>query len=551
MVAGFSFLSSRGHERPNTGRNRSRTAGEVDHTKFYGCQVGGKSVINYGYTDMPLKLLMWDIRTFFTFAYALPWVIWPITPSESGYEFDELALTRGNLFCIFMHFVLIVLQLGFLLLLIPVCILLPVWLAVLSMAGFLGLNWLLVLTLNGKSHIYKSDPKYAPASDEHAHEKWVFINGVACGEAWMLSNLNRLALTFGRPVEGIHNKTTGIIFDVIECLIQRNFGYATTDIRESYKVVKEHLYNPALSKVVFILHSQGGIEGGMVLDWLLQELPQDLLSKLEVYTFGCAANHFNNPHRHTDAQVSEQKHPNGVLTGNGPLTEAILTDSPTEMRTPTLSKHSTWNGSNGADPAPYSARHLHTNGESHQANSFGTRSSSDRAIGHIEHYAHTTDFVALWGVLHFVTNEMASPMLPRFIGRVFSRTSSRGGHQLCQHYLDGMFPLERNAAGELIGCRDTNEFMESVVEHEKGGTELHDLREGVDNSWAMIGGRRASDIKPEVGVHGSFHSGKFVDGQVRVADLSRLWLYRNGMSPPELPRGLAPDADGVVRAGTL
>lgn len=105
----------------------------------------------------------------------------------------------------------------------------------------------------------------------------------------MTNNLNRLALTFKRPVLGIHNKTWGIIFDVIECLIQRNFGYATRDVREAYKAVKEHLYNPGLSKVVFILHSQGGIEGGLVLDWLLQELPQDLLAKLEVYTFGCAA----------------------------------------------------------------------------------------------------------------------------------------------------------------------------------------------------------------------------------------------------------------------
>ncbi len=69
-----------------------------------------------------------------------------------------------------------------------------------------------------------------------------------------------------------------------------------------YKHIKEKLYNPQYSKVVFILHSQGSIEGSMVIDWLLQELPQDLLAKLEVYTFGNAANHFNNPHRHIVSQ---------------------------------------------------------------------------------------------------------------------------------------------------------------------------------------------------------------------------------------------------------
>lgn len=34
----------------------------------------------------------------------------------------------------------------------------------------------------------------------------------------------------------------------------------------------------------------------MIIDWLLDELPQDLLHQLEVYSFGNAANHFNNPH---------------------------------------------------------------------------------------------------------------------------------------------------------------------------------------------------------------------------------------------------------------
>ena len=79
---------------------------------------------------------------------------------------------------------------------------------------------------------------------------------------------------------------SGIIFDVIECLIQRNFGYATTDVRVCYSILKETLYNAQNTKVIFILHSQGGIQGSLVLDWLLQELPQDLLAKLEVYTFG-------------------------------------------------------------------------------------------------------------------------------------------------------------------------------------------------------------------------------------------------------------------------
>jgi hypothetical protein len=161
----------------------------------------------------------------------------------------------------------------------------------------------------------------------------------------------------------------------------------------------------------------------------------------------------------------------------------------------------------------------------------------DRAIGHVEHYVHTTDFVALWGLLHFVTNERASPEMPRFIGRVFSRVSARGGHQFCQHYLNGMFPLSRGMDGEFMGCADRNDFMDSVVEVAKKGTEKVDAREGFENSWALLAGEA---IPSDVAVHGSFHGheGELRDGKVRVKHLSRLWQYRNGRSPPGIPRGL-------------
>ena len=306
-------------------------------------------------------------------------------------------------------------------------------------------------------------------------------------------------------------------------MVQRNFNYATKDVRVCYDIIKGLLYRPEFSKVVFILHSQGGIEGGLVLDWLLQELPQDMLSKLEVYTFGNAANHFNNPHRHAVSQTLA--HTKGLEAMNTVFTEttyATPSSSPVEVRNGRLDGET-----NGKNPPPLRK-------ETSSSMSRSSVAATDRAIGHVEHYAHSTDFVAIWGVLHFATNHTKSQQIPRFLGTLFVRADGGGGHQFNQHYLDGMFPLERNAAGKLIGCRDSNEFMESVVEHEKGGTELQDLREGVDNSWAMIGGRHASDIKPEVGVHGSFHSGKFVDGQVRVADLSRLWLYRL------VPRGSVP-----------
>jgi hypothetical protein len=86
------------------------------------------------------------------------------------------------------------------------------------------------------------------------------------------------------------------VFNLIQCLIERNFTYAVEDVRQAYAVIKQALLDAKYKKVVLILHSQGGIEGGLFIDWLLDKVLQDLLDQLEVYTFASAANHFNNPY---------------------------------------------------------------------------------------------------------------------------------------------------------------------------------------------------------------------------------------------------------------
>ena len=148
-------------------------------TKFFGSQIGGGSVINYSYTDMPWRLMAYDVYYFFMFLWALPHVLLPVTPTDSG-DLDELSLTRGNLFCIAVHFVLCILQLGFILAL-PTLVLLPIWTAALVLGLFFLLNYGICMLINGNKVEYASNPEYAPALPEHAHEQWIFINGVAAG----------------------------------------------------------------------------------------------------------------------------------------------------------------------------------------------------------------------------------------------------------------------------------------------------------------------------------------------------------------------------------
>ena len=352
-------------------------------------------------------------------------------------------------------------------------------------------------------------------------------------EHWMKNNLNRLAITFGRPILGIHNRTSGIIFDVVECLIQRNFSYATSDVRICYKTVRDVLYDPSKSKVIFILHSQGGIEGGLVLDWLLQEMPQDLLAKLEVYTFGNAANHFNNPHRHVVSQSLSVSNPREALT------TLMTMMAETSFTTPVSSQSS---AKDGLPPTL-------TTQSSAVSSTTASSAAQDRAIGHIEHYAHTTDFVAIWGVLHFVTNRMGSPQLPRFIGRLFSRSTGRGGHQFNQHYMDGMFPLKRDeATGEFVGADENNEFMEEVIKVGREGTAMDNTREAFDITYAGTTGFGSGEVFTPVEVHGVAKRHKRRD--VKVKEVSRLWKYVNGGSPPGGPPLLVAEG-GMVRNATM
>jgi len=294
--------------------------------------------------------------------------------------------------------------------------------------------------------------------------------------------------------------------------------------------------------VVFILHSQGGIEGSLIIDWLLQELPQNLMAKLEVYTFGNAANHFNNPHRHIQSQAAALRNP---LAGSTDSTNyAGASNNVPVIRQPLV--NGTQPTPAAADPNPSDFSVSSIPALTSETSSISPSSISGRVIGHIEHYAHTSDFVALWGVLHFATSTPESHSLPRYIGRVFARTSTHGGHQFVQHYLDGMFPLEKDPqTGKFTGCVDEgNEFMESEVVIGVAGDESEHTREVVDAAEVEV-----HSVSPVV-QRGRFR-GRSSGAKVKVRQLSRLWEYRNGRSPDEKPPLLPVDADGFVRTATM
>lgn len=91
------------------------------------------------------------------------------------------------------------------------------------------------------------------------HESWLFVNGVITDRGWLELNCELLAKLFHRKIVGVHNRTFGAFFDLLECIIQRDFGYTTDDVRDLYAATKRELLREDNERVVLIAHSQVGI----------------------------------------------------------------------------------------------------------------------------------------------------------------------------------------------------------------------------------------------------------------------------------------------------
>ncbi|CAG8462258.1 2254_t:CDS:2 [Paraglomus brasilianum] len=135
----------------------------------------------------------------------------------------------------------------------------------------------------------------------HPDEKWFFINGVLIDKQLLEQNCKYLEKRFGRGVTGIHNKSYGPFWDVIETFLQRSFNIETVSVRWAVSRIIPALKDEKVKTVRMVAHSQGGVIAGLVLTNLYIELSrsgkQDRLKKLEVYTFANAAREFVNPGR--------------------------------------------------------------------------------------------------------------------------------------------------------------------------------------------------------------------------------------------------------------
>ncbi|KAF9880093.1 hypothetical protein CkaCkLH20_02047 [Colletotrichum karsti] len=478
------------------------------------------------YTGSPWKLAKDDAILFFKNILYLPGIVFPLwsrppqrsfdidsrAGDQSGFiiarlrrqfevyaqqyfhsgPLDELYPSFANFYDVTFHFILIIAQSAFLLS-IPFLSFFSFNLVVAYIIGFTVLNYVVCYGLNGylpDGYIQSTDfPEASLWDEQHKKEQWIFLNGVAVGQHWLRSNIDRISLTFHRRVIGVHNKTNGIIFDIIQCLLERCLYFGTSDTRACFALISEALLRPNNEKVVLILHSQGGLEGSIILDWLINQHPRSDLQKLEIYTFGNAANHFNNPRIFKDAEPGQEPGTNRAIRH----IEHYANSSDFVSRWGVMNfKKKT------ADQQDRSVIY-NLNASVLSGRTEPKKQLSRRQINE---------------------NNKLQEAWNSYAGALFERTGS--GHQFNQHYLDNMFPLDKGLSrvqqnGD--GSPLPGTFMAAEVNVFNDPKQIDRLRN-------LHNGHHDH--------HGGHHHHHGINGDVtikKVYQLSRLWEYVNGNSP--------------------
>ncbi|KAF2146735.1 uncharacterized protein K452DRAFT_282924 [Aplosporella prunicola CBS 121167] len=454
------------------------------NVKFLPSQIGSNDVsAPLPWTGNPWQLVWGDIRLFFAVIGYLPVIFFPFSKNPG----DETYPEWNNVVQIGWQIFLVIYQVAFVLSL-PFCLAVPLGWFIVYCVTAICLNIPIWWIVNGFDPTVQSQPKIA-SDKEHPDEYWIFINGVSVGRYWLQANVDRLAKIFGRPVTGIHNPTNGMIFDLIQCMVERNFGYSTQDVRDAYKLVKEALMDEKRKKVMLILHSQGGIQGGLIVDWLLAEMPGDIMRKLEVYTFGCAANHFNNPHRSSgrlkDDEAAQRSH----------------------------SKH--------------------------------------KVIRYIEHYANDSDFVANWGILNFahIANRFMGRLLQRegmghllnqhYLNYMFPLGPDDRALETNEFMETDVSHSEHDQVPNREG------FVASLCDILDGSSDEEDTAVVRDSDTTVNPVDGLLEFKKKL----PKEVAEKLPRKPKVKDFSRLWQYRNGGTPEERRRAWKARA-GLPQADT-
>ena len=118
----------------------------------------------------------------------------------------------------------------------------------------------------------------------YPREKWFLINGIMTNDAVAQLNAAFLSDLFHRPVTLIQNSTCGLISDLAECALGKQWKHTTEAAKKVFPAIHAALKSEK-EKVVVIAHSQGTILASVVLQ-LLEAITQPPVALPEAVSFG-------------------------------------------------------------------------------------------------------------------------------------------------------------------------------------------------------------------------------------------------------------------------
>jgi hypothetical protein len=117
----------------------------------------------------------------------------------------------------------------------------------------------------------------------YPREKWFFINGILTNDDVAQLNAAFLSDLFHRPVTLIQNSTCGLVQDLVECALGKQWQRTTEAVKKAFPAIHAALKSEK-EKVVIIAHSQGTIIASVVLQ-LLEAITQPAPARPEVVSF--------------------------------------------------------------------------------------------------------------------------------------------------------------------------------------------------------------------------------------------------------------------------
>ncbi|BEI79725.1 hypothetical protein CcaverHIS002_0102540 [Cutaneotrichosporon cavernicola] len=227
-------------------------------------------------------LLGRDLGWVFAHLNMVPWIVLPMTYDKSGPNSSSFLAVIAQVIMIPFSLILTVAFLTSAVVGIPPLIL--------ALGVLLLFIWIAEKAQGATTQFVTSDD--AVGTDTEA---WFFVNGVMTTNSGAEDIALRLHELFKRPITAVLNRSYGLWFDLLECMMQRDLLLTTSDIRVGYKTVRKAVLDTRRKRIVIIGHSQGGIISSAWADMLLTDVPAELLARVEVYTFASAANHFSRP----------------------------------------------------------------------------------------------------------------------------------------------------------------------------------------------------------------------------------------------------------------